>query len=273
MSVHAPAQDTCHDLEVARRYEHQLVDLMLADWQPPSQPLLVLDLACGTGHAARTLAAKVPAGSRIVALAEDRRRLNALHRSLDGELRRTIFPRRQNRLRLPFAGGAFDLVYAVLGFEQLSPAQAYLTQALRVLRPDGRILIVTPLREAALELIHVFSELLARHVPQERWRPLLTDGGRLEDLAAWTSALERARVSEVELQRHTVPLTLFAPLSRDGLFANVLLPMWLGSDPGRQLELLTLLDRYVTEPVTLQHQVVRLVGRATRTAPEITLGR
>lgn len=263
--------DAARALEAADRYEQPLIEMLLAALPTSRQRLVALDLACGNGTAALAMAARLPDGSRIVAISEDRRRLNALQGRLDARLRRCIFPRRQSRLRLPFAPGAFDLVYASLALEQFIPAQAYLVQALRVLRPDGRILIAMPLRDSCVELVRAFAAILAKRLPEDRWRSVVTESGHLEDLAAWTSALERAHVSEVEITRRTVSIEITVPLSQDPLFANVLLPMWIGNDLTRQFEALELLDRHVTAPMSVPHHLVCLTGRATRTAPELTL--
>ena len=100
-----------HESELARTFDDVVVDRharhfvqLLLDTVPDvSGPVRVLDLACGTGYGTLPLLEALPEGSSIVALSDDRFSLKQLHTRLDAGLRRTLFPRKENLERLPFA--------------------------------------------------------------------------------------------------------------------------------------------------------------------------
>jgi ubiquinone/menaquinone biosynthesis C-methylase UbiE len=65
--------------------------------------------------------------------------------------------------RLPFADATFDVVVAVSTFELVSDARVAILELARVLKPDGRIIVVTPGQSPLLDLaLRMFTGESAR---------------------------------------------------------------------------------------------------------------
>ena len=98
----------------------------------------VLDAACGVGY-----------GSAY--LAETARKVVGVDRSAEAlDYARGEYARANvqfvegDLLALPFPDGAFDVVCAFEAIEHLDNQRAFLSEAARVLRPDGTLLVSTP---------------------------------------------------------------------------------------------------------------------------------
>ncbi len=104
---------------------------------------LVLDLGCGTGYGAASLAAS---GHRVVAF--DRVLPAGPLADLQDALSDARVPRfvRGELERLPFAAGSVDGVASFQVIEHFADPSAYLTEIARVLQPDGVALFSTPNR-------------------------------------------------------------------------------------------------------------------------------
>lgn len=103
-------------------------------------PEVIVDLGCGTGHAARALAGQWPA-ARVLAvdiapgmLRESARRIDASHRFelLLGEAR-----------ALPLPDASVDLVFSNLMLQWCEEPEAVFTECRRVLRPGGLLHFTT----------------------------------------------------------------------------------------------------------------------------------
>ncbi|HXM94349.1 MAG TPA: bifunctional demethylmenaquinone methyltransferase/2-methoxy-6-polyprenyl-1,4-benzoquinol methylase UbiE [Candidatus Dormibacteraeota bacterium] len=120
---------------VARRLQHIL--------ERPDA--LVLDLCCGTGDLAFSLARAGQAhivgadfAHTMLVRAKDKSAAAASH----GDASRPIPFLEADALRLPFANASFDLVTAAFGFRNLANYQAGLQEIQRVLKPGGTVAIL-----------------------------------------------------------------------------------------------------------------------------------
>ncbi len=133
--------------------------------------LAVLDVACGLGGLLATLDARFR-GMELTGVNHDPRQLDACHR---------VRPRPDTILRwveadacrLPFADASFDRVFCVEAMFHFRSRDAFLREAFRVLRPDGRlvvtdILLTPPADDDAARALH--ADLLAAYGPwPEPW--------------------------------------------------------------------------------------------------------
>lgn len=118
---------------VTEALEHRLVHQLLGDVAGQR----ALDLGCGDGLLTSALAAR---GAYAVGIDVDRRMLVTAHSRPAHSAGRSAFI--EGRIeQLPFQDGLFDVVVAVTVFCFLPDPAAALREAVRVLRPDGRLVI------------------------------------------------------------------------------------------------------------------------------------
>ncbi len=96
----------------------------------------VLELGTGTGHNLTLL----PPGSRVVGVDLDLDRLCHARRRCANMNR--FVPLRADMARLPFGDASFDTVVSTFTFCEVADPGAALSEAGRVLRPGGRLLMV-----------------------------------------------------------------------------------------------------------------------------------
>jgi SAM-dependent methyltransferase len=104
-----------------------------------SEGFWILDGGCGEGYGARLLAAET--GSRVVGVDYD----PAVVAHAAAAYRETL-PVRANLVALPFATGAFDAVVSLQTVEHLWDQPRFVRECLRVMRPDGLLVLSTPNR-------------------------------------------------------------------------------------------------------------------------------
>lgn len=252
-------------------YEALYAEALAAGLEQVDRPVSALDLTAGRGHAALRLFSLLPAGSRLVAISADRAARHALHERLDAQLRRSIFPRKESTQRLPFAPGVFDIVWASLASEPLAQPRAALRQALRVLRPGGQLLLAVPLRDTLIDLLACLSTFqLGSRPSAEQTRPKINLGVHdtgLVELAAWEELLRRAGATDLQATKHRFEVPIEPPPSRSPLFAQHLLPVWLGNDPQAQRPVAEMLDAAINAPFVLPFTIAAI--RARRGSAEL----
>jgi SAM-dependent methyltransferase len=141
---------------------------------------VVGDLGCGTGEVAELIA---PFVARVIAVDGSREMLEAARARLADHPNAAVRPGPLERL--PVEGGELDVALLVLVLHHVADPAAVLTEAARVVRPGGRLLIADMLPhdhdEYRRTMGHVwlgFAERqMARHVSSAgfeafRWRPL-----------------------------------------------------------------------------------------------------
>jgi len=124
--------------ELARRRfaAHVLATLPSMD---AARPTRILDVACGTGAIASTLARKSPAVELVgvdfsTGMLEVARRKHAQQRN--------VHVLAGDAMRLPFADASFDAVTCVYGLRNMADPHVALAECARVMRPMGRLWIM-----------------------------------------------------------------------------------------------------------------------------------
>lgn len=104
---------------------------------PPQEEMRVLDIGCGTGS---QLSIYHQAGCQVYGIDLSQPMLNVAKSKLGDRAGLTM----GDALQIPFPERLFDLVISSLFIHQLDPGQRsmMLEEAVRVLRPDGQILLV-----------------------------------------------------------------------------------------------------------------------------------
>lgn len=130
--------NTCLSLGIDRRWRDRAVGEI-----PRREGGLFLDLATGTGDVALSLALRQPPSARVLGLdfsgemlALARRKV--ARRGMEGH----IWLQLGNALMLPFRDESFDAVSIAFGLRNLSDLSRGLREMHRVLRQDGRVVIL-----------------------------------------------------------------------------------------------------------------------------------
>jgi SAM-dependent methyltransferase len=139
----------------------------------------VVDVGCGSGRAAAEMA---EGGARVVGIDPDERMINVA-----GKRWRAADFRVASAYELPFADGALDGYRAEKVYHVLDDPARAVSEARRVLAPDGRIVLigqdwdtfVVDANDAALTrtIVHARADLVAAPRIVRRSRNLLLDGG------------------------------------------------------------------------------------------------
>jgi ubiquinone/menaquinone biosynthesis C-methylase UbiE len=153
----------------AERYESQFVPALFAEWAPRLTELagvgpghVVLDVACGTGIVARTVADAQRGQGRVVGLDLNEAML---------EVARRVAPRIEWRqgdaARLPFPDGAFDVALCQMAFMFFPDRTQVLREMARVVTAGGTVAFSVPSRLESQPAYAPFVEMAARHAGPE----------------------------------------------------------------------------------------------------------
>jgi ubiquinone/menaquinone biosynthesis C-methylase UbiE len=197
----------------AEVYETKFVPAFFAEWAPhlvdfagiaPGQA--VLDVACGTGIVARTVADRLGRGSRVVGLD-----LNEAMLAVARRVRPELEWRQGDAAALPFADRSFDAVLCQMALMFFPDRAGALREMRRVVADGGAVAILVPAQLEAQPAYGPFVEMAIRHAGREA-ESLLSAYfacGRLEELTALVetaglrvtatrSRLGRARFASVD---------------------------------------------------------------------------
>jgi ubiquinone/menaquinone biosynthesis C-methylase UbiE len=141
----------------------------------------VLDLACGPGFVALEFAKHAREVVGVDLTAEMLKKARALTRR---EGFKNVTFRRADVKRLPFPDGSFDLVVTRASFHHFPQPEQVLTEMVRVLKRNGRILISDNTSKDDPEKSRLQNRLEkirdpshVEMIPLKKWRKLFTDAG------------------------------------------------------------------------------------------------
>ncbi len=244
--------------DVVERYARHFVEILCESLTQIAQPVRGLDLACGTGFCTLPVFAALPPGSSIVALSEDRFALKEFHRVLSPEDRTSIFPHKEKVERLPFADKSFDLVFACLPNQIWDKERPVLREAMRVLRPGGKLAIAAPLTGSFLEL----QSAIGASVAQEEHRAMqriMAEMTHLVNAESWIKQIGRCGGSEITAEKRIFKLEVGAPPSEDHLVSRHVLPLWFGKSQSDETD--AALDAAINEPLETTVRVGCIVAK------------
>lgn len=124
-----------------RQAQIDLLDQVLA-WAGVGQPRTVLDVGCGIGGSSFYLAERYEArvtGVTLSPVQAGRARTRAVQRGMESATDFLVADAHD----LPFADESFDLVWSMESAEHMEDKERFLSECFRVLRPEGRLLLVT----------------------------------------------------------------------------------------------------------------------------------
>jgi len=176
----------------AEMYESRFVPALFAEWAPrlidlagvePGQS--VLDVACGTGIVARTVADAQRGQGRVVGLDLNEAMLGVARR-----VRPEIEWRQGDAARLPFPDGSFDVALCQMAFMFFPDRIQVLREMARVVGAGGTVAFSVPSRLDAQPAYAPFVEMAARHAGPEATGLLGTyfASGDLDELRALVEA-------------------------------------------------------------------------------------
>src|SRR5919202_3107583 len=196
----------------AERYERWVVPFVSHPMVPPLLDLAdvrqgerVLDLATGTGLAARLAARRVAPGGAVTGLDLNEEMLK-LARELPLPPGLNVEWRQGSAQMLPFDNGVFDVVVCQQGFQFFPDRKAALQEMRRVLRASGRVAL--SVFTGASPYFMALRDAVARHVSAEAASSTAA-GWSLADAEAFGDLLASAGFHNVVV--HHVQLTLRLP--------------------------------------------------------------
>ncbi len=146
---------------------------------PPREGMNVLDVGCGTGI---QLVAYQQAGCQVSGIDTSPAMLSVARRRLSEQAHLQL----GDAARMPYPDGAFDLVLAATVLHEMGPEVrgTVLDEMKRVLRPDGRMLLidfevgpVRPLRGWLTKAVIATSESAAGRRHHRNYRNFMASGG------------------------------------------------------------------------------------------------
>lgn len=133
-----------YDRSVAQIWFHENHRLIVQAVDPPADAR-ILDIGCGTGQLAARLAQRVRRGS-VLAVDPAEEMIRAARRRRRRNLRFKV----GSSDAIPASAASFDIVVSTISFHHWTRPVASLREIARVLRPNGRVLILDLCRDNPL---------------------------------------------------------------------------------------------------------------------------
>jgi len=142
-------------------------------WSQLTSAQQILDVGCGIGGSTLYLASKYYAKATGITLSP-RQAARATSRAETAGLDSHVGFVVANALAMPFADNSFDLVWSLESAEHIPDKQQFLAECIRVLRPNGRLIVATwchrdqtndhrPLNAMEIRQLYLISRLY--HLP------------------------------------------------------------------------------------------------------------
>jgi ubiquinone/menaquinone biosynthesis C-methylase UbiE len=183
-------------MAAAELYESRFVPALFAEWAPhlvdlagvrPGQA--VLDVACGTGIVARTVADRLGGAGRVVGLDLNRAMLTVARR-----VRPDIEWREGDVAAIPFPDGTYDVVLCQMALMFFPDRAGALREMRRVAVAGSTVAIVVPAHLPAQPAYAPFVDMVTRHAGPDA-ASLLGAYFACGDLGPLTSLVESAGLS------------------------------------------------------------------------------
>jgi ubiquinone/menaquinone biosynthesis C-methylase UbiE len=193
MTTTEPPESFQIPVEVAERYESAFVPAFFAQWAPILSAAAgvapghrVLDVACGTGIVARTVAPEVMPGGRVIGVD-----LNEAMLTVARRVSPEIEFRQGEAADLPFDSDSFDVVLSQMALMFFPDRPASLREMARVTAPGGAVAVLVPGALEHQDAFARFADMAARHAGAEA-RSLLSTYFVCGDLDMLTALVESA---------------------------------------------------------------------------------
>ncbi|PHJ67317.1 methyltransferase type 11 [Nostoc linckia z18] len=151
----------------------------LKNWAQISPSDVVLDIACGTGEFERLILTEQPAQQMVGVDISDKMLLVAKQKFCDYP---NVSFYNASVLALPFASNSFDVVVSASSFHYFDDPDAALAEMKRVLKPDGKLVILDWCRDYLVcqicdIILKIFDPVYKQCYSQAEFHELLTSAG------------------------------------------------------------------------------------------------
>jgi len=190
-------------------YERDLVPAVFGVWAPilvelaqPHPGERVLDVACGTGIVARTVAKRVGSGGKVVGVDLNPGMLSVARSVVltESQSSAPLHWQEANADKLPFPDESFDIVYCQLGLQFFTDRAAALREMRRALGARGRLALMVWRGIHESPGFAVLAELLQRHIGQGAAAIMCSPFG-LSDANELTALVRGAGFQDVAIQQ------------------------------------------------------------------------
>ena len=190
-------------LAAAELYEAKFVPAIFAEWAPllvevagvaPGQA--VLDVACGTGVVARTVADRLAGDGRVVGLD-----LNDAMLAVARRIRPDLDWRHGDAADLPFPDGSYDVALCQMALMFFPDRVKALQEMARVVTADGTLAVAVPASLDQQPAYGPFVEVATRHAGPEA-AALLSAYWACGELAALRTLIESVGLRVVSTRTH-----------------------------------------------------------------------